>query len=81
MSDSAKNELDKNDKAIQIWLNGQFKEMRDRLGDSCRVQKIEVACMPMGDSITNDWNNRPVELIVRKNLRNSRRLAQIADQE
>lgn len=72
---------DKNDRAVQLFLNGQFKEMRDRLGDSCRVQKIEVACMPMGDSMTNDYNNRPMRLLHQKNLPNKRRISQIADQE
>jgi len=72
---------DKNDRAVQLFLNGQFKEMRNRLGASCRVQKIEVACMPMGDSITTNYNNRPGKLLNQKNIPNKRRLSQIVDQE
>ena len=81
MDNKNSEKTDKNDRAVQLFLNGQFKEMRDKLGDSCRIQKIEVACMPMGDSITNNYNNRPVKLLHQKNLPNKRRLSQIADQE
>ena len=81
MTNSISEKLDKNDRAVQLFLNGQFKEMRDKMGDSCRIQKIEVACMPMGDSVTNNYNNRPIKLLHQKNIPNKRRLSQIKDQE
>lgn len=72
---------DRNDKAVQMYLKGQFKEMRDRLNDSCRVQKIEIACTPMSDSITSSYNNRPMQIMNKMSKCNVRKLSQIKDQE
>ena len=73
--------LDKNDRAIQLFLNGQHKEMRDNLGKGNNLKKHSVSNVSMPDSIAIGYNNRPPTKMVKKNLSGQRRLAQIADQE
>jgi len=73
--------LDKNDRAVQLFLNGQFKKMRDNLGKGSKLKKTETSYMEMCDSMATDYNNRPPTSMVKKNNCNKRRLAQIADQE
>lgn len=74
--------MDRTDRATQLQLNGNYKDLRDRLGEMCRVQRIEVACTPMNDSITVEYNNRSPNILKQANNQsNARQLAQIADQE
>ena len=72
---------DRNDRAVQLFLNGQFKEMRNKLGESSRVKKLGTKHVAMNESIVSSYNNRSGSLIKNKNPKNMRRLAHIADQE
>ena len=72
---------DKNDRAIQLLLTGQNKEKRDKMNETSKFKKMGTVCGNMGDSVTNNYNNRPIQLLKRKNIPNKRRLSQIADQE
>ena len=72
---------DRNDKAIELFLNGQFKNMRDQLNKVSTINKLGVETMQMSESLTNNYNNRPDTLIKQKNLSNIRRLSHITDQE
>jgi len=72
---------DRNDRNVQMFLNGQYKKLRDAMAGSSRVSKKEVYSTDMNDSVMNNYNNRPVKLLTKKNLPNKRRLSHITDQE
>lgn len=71
----------RNDRAVRLLLNGQNKEMKNILNKVKNFQKIGIDGTPMVDSITVKYNNRPIELLRKKNPSNVRKLSQIHDQE
>ena len=72
---------DRNDKAVALYINGQYKNMRDDMNKAKKINKIGIEKSKMNSSIVNNYNNRPDYLIKNKNLSNIRKLSQIADQE
>lgn len=73
--------IDKDDKAVDLFLNGKFKKMRDDLGIGSHLQKMESSVMAMPESMVSGYDNRPGNLRFKKNKPNARRMSQIMDQE